>query len=97
MRHFVVKERVDALSIETSDVVLVLNKRLEKAHIALRDLELGLTLGALLEAIEEFKRLPKRRLKRLVVISVEEVVESGECLGSHLLVPSTAVAKTLGK
>ena len=83
MRHFVVKECVDALSIETDDAVLVLNKRLEKTHIALRSLELGLTLDAPLEAIEEFERLLKRRLKKLVVISEEseEVVDGGECLG----------------
>jgi hypothetical protein len=83
MRHFVVKECVDALSIETNDAVLVLNKRLEKTHIALRSLELGLTLDAPLEAIEEFERLLKRRLKKLVVISEEseEVVDGGECLG----------------
>jgi len=81
MKHFVVKECVDALSIETDDVVLVLNKRLERAHIALRGLELGLTLDAPAEAIEEFERLLKRRLKRLVVVSAEEVVDGGECLG----------------
>jgi hypothetical protein len=81
MRHFVVKECVDALSIETDDVVLVLNKRLEKTHIALRSLELGLTLDAPLEAIEEFERLLKRRLKRLVIVSAEEVADGGERLG----------------
>jgi hypothetical protein len=83
MRHFVVKECVDALSIETNDAVLVLNKRLEKTHIALRSLELGLTLDAPLEAIEEFERLLKRRLKKLVVISEEpeEVVDGGEHMG----------------
>jgi hypothetical protein len=82
MRHLVVKECADALSIETSDVVLVLNKRLEKAHVALRSLELGLTLDAPAEAIEEFERLLKRRLKRLVVVSEEpEVVDNGKCLG----------------
>jgi hypothetical protein len=59
----------------------VLNKRLEKAHVALRSLELGLTLNAPLEAIEEFERLLKRRLKRLVVVSAEEVVDGGKCLG----------------
>jgi hypothetical protein len=69
MRHFVVKECVDALSIETDNAVLVLNKRLEKAHIALRDLELGLTLNVPVEVVEEFERLLKRRLKRLVVVS----------------------------
>jgi len=83
MRHFVVKECADALSIEAGDVVLVLNKRLEKAHVALRSLELGLTLDAPAEAIEEFERLLKRRLKKLVVISEEpeEVVDGGERLG----------------
>jgi hypothetical protein len=83
MRHFVVKECADALSIETEDAVLVLNKRLEKTHIALRSLELGLTLDAPLGAIEEFERLLKRRLKKLVVISEEpeEVVDGGERLG----------------
>jgi len=69
MRHLVVKECTDALSIEAGDVVLVLNKRLEKTHIALRSLELGLTLDVPLEAIEEFERLLKRRLKRLVIVS----------------------------
>jgi hypothetical protein len=71
------------LSIETNDAVLVLNKRLEKTHIALRSLELGLTLDAPLEAIEEFERLLKRRLKKLVVISEEpeEVVDGGEHMG----------------
>jgi len=69
--------------IEADSLVLVLNRRLEKAHIALRNLELGLTLDAPLEAIEEFERLLRRRLKKLVVISEEseEVADSGECLG----------------
>jgi hypothetical protein len=57
MRRFVVKECVDALSIETNDAVLVLNKRLEKTHIALKSLELGLALDAPLEGIKEFERL----------------------------------------
>jgi hypothetical protein len=85
MRHFVVKECVDALSIETNDAVLVLNKRLEKAHIALRDLELGLTLNAPVEVIEGFERLLRRRLKRLVVVSEEseEVCSSGGCMGPY--------------
>lgn len=83
MRHLVVKECADALSIETEDVVLVLNKRLEKTHIALRSLEIGLTLDAPLEGIKEFERLLKKRLKKLVVVSEEpeEVGSSGECLG----------------
>jgi hypothetical protein len=65
------------------NIVLVLNRRLEKAHIALRSLELGLTLDAPLEAIEEFERLLRRRLKKLVVVSEEsgEVGSSGRCLG----------------
>jgi len=85
MRHLVVKECADALSIETNDAVLVLNKRLEKAHIALRDLELGLTLNAPVEVIEGFERLLRRRLKRLVVVSEEseEVGSSGGCMGSY--------------
>lgn len=80
-----VKECADALSIETNDAVLVLNKRLEKAHIALRDLELGLTLNAPVEVIEGFERLLRRRLKRLVVVSEEseEVGSSGGCMGSY--------------
>ena len=80
-----VKECVDALSIETDDAVLVLNKRLEKAHIALRDLELGLTLNVPVEVIEGFERLLRRRLKRLVVVSEEseEVGSSGGCMGSY--------------
>lgn len=83
MKPFTLRDCEDSIVIEADSLVLVLNKRLEKAHIALRNLELGLTLDAPLEAIEEFERLLRRRLKKLVVISEEseEVVDGGECLG----------------
>jgi hypothetical protein len=84
MKPFIVRDCVDSIVIEIDGLVLVLNRRLEKTHIALRNLELGLTLDAPLEAIEEFEKLLKRRLKKLVVVSEEpeEVGSSGGCLGS---------------
>jgi len=84
MKPFTVRDCGDTLVVEMDNIVLVLNRRLEKAHIALRNLELGLTLDAPLEAIEEFERLLKKRLKKLVVVSEEseEVGSSGRCLGS---------------
>ena len=84
MKPFTVRDCGDTLVVEMDNIVLVLNRRLEKAHIALRNLELGLTLDTPLEAIEEFERLLKKRLKKLVVVSEEseEVGSSGGCLGS---------------
>jgi hypothetical protein len=84
MKPFTLRDCGDSIVIEIDGSVLVLNRRLEKAHIALRNLELGLTLDAPLEAIEEFERLLRRRLKKLVVVSEEseEVGSSGGCLGS---------------
>ena len=84
MKPFTLRDCGDALVVEIGDLVLVLNRRLEKTHIALRSLEIGLTLDAPLEAIEEFERLLRRRLKKLVVVSEEseEVGSSGGCLGS---------------
>ena len=84
MKPFTLRNCSDTLVVEMDNVVLVLNRRLEKAHIALRNLELGLTLDAPLETIEEFERLLKKRLKKLVVVSEEseEVGSSGGCLGS---------------
>jgi hypothetical protein len=84
MKPFTLRDCGDTLVVEIGDLVLVLNRRLEKTHIALRSLELGLTLDAPLEAIEEFERLLRRRLKKLVVVSEEpeEVGSSGGCLGS---------------
>jgi hypothetical protein len=81
MKPFTIRDCVDTLVVEIGDLVLVLNRKLEKAHIALRSLEIGLTLDAPLEAIEEFERLLKKRLKKLVVVS-EEVGSSGGFLGS---------------
>jgi hypothetical protein len=83
MKPFTLRDCGDALVVEMDNVVIVLNRRLEKAHIALRSLELGLTLDAPLEGIKEFERLLKKRLKRLVVVSEEPVgvVDGGECLG----------------
>ena len=57
MKLFVVRDCRDALSVETSDVVLVLNKKLEKIHVALRELEAGLTLHAPSDAISQFEKL----------------------------------------
>ena len=84
MKPFTIRDCVDTLVVEIGDLVLVLNRKLEKAHIALRSLEIGLTLDAPLEAIEEFERLLKKRLEKLVVVSEEseEVGSSGGCLGS---------------
>jgi hypothetical protein len=84
MKPFIVRDCEDSIVIETDGLVLVMNRRLEKAHVALRSLEIGLTLDAPLEAIEEFERLLRRRLKKLVVVSEEseEVGSSGGCLGS---------------
>jgi hypothetical protein len=84
MKPFTLRDCVDSIVIEIDSLVLVLNRRLEKTHIALRSLEIGLTLDAPLEAIEEFERLLRRRLKKLVVVSEEseEVGSSGGCLGS---------------
>jgi len=84
MKPFTLRDCVNSIVIEIDGLVLVMNKRLEKAHIALRNLEIGLTLDAPLEAIEEFERLLRRRLKKLVVVSEEseEVGSSGGCLGS---------------
>ena len=81
MKPFVVRDCGDALSVETSGVVLVLNKKLEKIHLALRDLEVGLTLHVSSEAISQFEKLLEKKLTRCVLV-VEEVDENGECLGS---------------
>jgi hypothetical protein len=82
MKPFTLRDCGDTLVVEMDNIVIVLNMRLEKTHIALRSLELGLTLDAPLEAIEEFERLLKKRLKKLVVVSEEseEVGPSGGCL-----------------
>jgi hypothetical protein len=84
MKPFTVKDCGDTLVVEMDNIVLVLNRRLEKTHIALRSLELGLTLDAPLEAIDGFERLLKKRLKKLVVVSEEseKVGSSGGRLGS---------------
>jgi hypothetical protein len=84
MKPFTVKDCGDTMVVEMDNIVIVLNKRLEKTHIALRSLEIGLTLDAPLEAIDGFERLLKKRLKKLVVVSEEseEVGSSGGCLGS---------------
>ena len=70
MKPFTVRDWGDKLVVEIEDLVLVLNRRLEKTHIVLRSLEIGLTLDAPLEAIGELERLLRRRLS------------SGGCLGS---------------
>jgi hypothetical protein len=84
MKPFTLRDCADTLVVEIGDLVLVLNRRLEKTHIVLRSLEIGLTLDAPLEAIDGFERLLKKRLKKLVVVSEEseEVGSSGGCLGS---------------
>jgi len=84
MKPFTVRDCGDTLVVEIEDLVLVLNRSLEKTHIVLRSLEIGLTLDAQLEAIGELERLLRRRLNKLVVVSEEsEVVgSSGGCLGS---------------
>jgi hypothetical protein len=84
MKPFTLRDCGDTLVVEMDNIVLVLNRRLEKTHIALRSLEIGLTLDAPLEAIDGFERLLKKRLKKLVVVSEEpeEVGSSGGCLGS---------------
>jgi hypothetical protein len=84
MKPFTLRDCGDTLVVEMDNIVIVLNRRLEKTHIALRSLELGLTLDAPLEAIDGFERLLKKRLKKLVVVSEEseEVGSSGGCLGS---------------
>jgi len=55
-----------------------------KNHTALRRLEIGLALDTPLEVIEEFERLLRWRLKKLVVLSEKygEVGSSGGCPGS---------------
>jgi hypothetical protein len=81
MKPFTLRDCGDTMVVETDNIVTVLDKRLEKTHTALRRLEIGLTLDSPLEAIEEFERLLRRRLKKLVVVS-EEAGSSGGCLGS---------------
>uniref|UniRef100_A0A7J3Y0V3 Uncharacterized protein n=1 Tax=Thermogladius calderae TaxID=1200300 RepID=A0A7J3Y0V3_9CREN len=44
LKHITFREPADSMVVETSELVLALNKKLEKAHIALKDLEVGLTL-----------------------------------------------------
>jgi hypothetical protein len=85
MKPFTLRDCGDTLVVETDNIVTVLDKRLEKAHIALRSLEIGLTLDTPLEAIEEFERLLRRRLRKLVVVSEKygEAGSSGGCLGSR--------------
>ena len=84
MKPFTLRDCGDTLVIKMDNIVIVLNKRLEKTHIALKSLEIGLTLDAPLEAINGFERLLKERLKKLAVVSEEpeEVGSSGGCLGS---------------
>jgi hypothetical protein len=77
----IIKYCGSALVIETGNVALVFNKRLEKAHIALRDLELGITLEAPAELVGELEKLLENKLKKLVVIS-EEVDEDDGRMGS---------------
>jgi hypothetical protein len=83
MKPFTLRDCGDTLVIKMDNIVIVLNKRLEKTHIALKSLEIGLTLDAPLEAINGFERLLKKRLKKLVVVSEdpEEVGSVGGCLG----------------
>jgi len=85
MKPFTLRDCDDILVVEMDNIVIVLNKRLEKTHIALRSLEIGLTLDAPLEGIKEFERLLKKRLKKLVVVSEEEAGEAywdDKCMGS---------------
>ncbi|WP_171770371.1 hypothetical protein [Thermosphaera aggregans] len=86
MKPFTLRDCGDTMVVEIDNIVIVLDKRLEKTHTALRRLEIGLTLDTPLEAIEEFERLLRRRLKKLVVVSERygEVGSSGGCLGSFL-------------
>ena len=86
LKHLTFRECRDSIVVETGELVLALNKRLEKAHIALRDLELGLTLDVPGEAVDEFEGVLRKRLRRLVVISEEEAEEASwddKCMGSR--------------
>ena len=69
MKPFTLRDYGDSLVVEISDIIIVLDKRLEKTHTALRSLKIGLTLDTPLEAIEELERLLRRRLRKLVVVS----------------------------
>jgi len=84
MKPFTLRDCGDTLVVEIDNIVIVLDKRLEKTHSALRRLEIGLTLDTPLEAIEEFERLLRRRLRKLVVVSEKygEVGSSGGRPGS---------------
>jgi hypothetical protein len=84
MKPFTLRDCGDTLVVEMDNIIVVLNKRLEKTHSALRSLEIGLTLDTPLEAIEEFERLLRRRLEKLVVLSEKygEAGSSGRCSGS---------------
>jgi hypothetical protein len=83
MKPFTLRDCGDTLVVEMDNTIIVLKKRLEKTHSALRRLEIGLTLDTPLEAIEEFERSLRRRLRKLVVVSEksEEVGSSGRCPG----------------
>jgi hypothetical protein len=85
LEHLTFRECADSIVIETRGAVLALNKKLEKAHIALKDLEVGLTLDIPGEVAEEFEGILRKRLKRLVVVSEEETEEASwddKCMGS---------------
>jgi hypothetical protein len=69
MKPFTLRDCGDILVVEIDNIIIVLDKRLEKTHSALRRLEIGLTLDTPLGAIEEFERLLRRRLRKLVVVS----------------------------
>jgi len=82
MKSFTLRDCGDTLVVvEISNIIIVLDKRLEKTHTALRSFEIGLTLNAPLGAIEEFKRSLERRLRKLVVVS-EKYGEVGSYGGS---------------
>jgi hypothetical protein len=67
LKHFTFRECRDSIVVETGELVLALNKKLEKAHIALKDLEVGLTLDVPGEAVGEFEGILRKRLKWLTV------------------------------
>ena len=76
LEHLTFRECADSIVVETSEFVLALNKKLEKAHIALKDLELGLTLNIPGEVADEFEGIPRKRLKRLTVPVTIELDDS---------------------
>jgi len=82
MKPFIVRDCGDVVVVETADVVVVLNKRLEKIHFALRDLRLGFTLNAPIDALKQIESMLEERLGEFIVVFEDEVNNSGECLGS---------------